>query len=38
MSAAAGRSSYVPDAALAGHVDPGARAVAIWLDAVARAL
>ncbi|MGI3167021.1 dihydroxyacetone kinase family protein [Pseudooceanicola sp. 200-1SW] len=32
-----GRSSYVGDRVL-GHVDPGAHAVALWLDAAARAL
>ena len=32
-----GRSSYVGDRVL-GHVDPGAEAVALWLDAAARAL
>lgn len=38
MAAAAGRSSYVPAERLAGHMDPGARAVALWLGAVAAAL
>ncbi|PJE32924.1 Dihydroxyacetone kinase [Pseudooceanicola marinus] len=32
-----GRSSYVGDRVL-GHVDPGAEAVALWLDAAARTL
>lgn len=32
-----GRSSYLGDRAL-GHVDPGAEAVVIWLDAVTRTL
>ena len=38
MTAAAGRSSYVPEAVLADVPDPGARAVALWLGAVAKAL
>ena len=35
MTAAAGRSSYVPSASLKGVPDPGARAVALWLSSVA---
>ncbi|KAL3151120.1 hypothetical protein ABBQ38_012986 [Trebouxia sp. C0009 RCD-2024] len=38
MRAGAGRSSYVPEAALHNTADPGASAVAIWLQAVAVAL
>ena len=38
MTAAADRASYVPDAHVKGDPDPGARAVAIWLAAVASAL
>ena len=38
MKAAAGRSSYVPDKALQDTADPGASAVAIWLQAAAKAL
>ena len=38
MAAAAGRSSYVPKAALRDVPDPGARAVALWLGAAAEAL
>ena len=38
MAAAVGRSSYVPEAALRGHADPGARVVALWLGAVAASL
>lgn len=34
MKPALGRSSYVGDRAL-GHVDPGAYAVTVWLDAIA---
>ena len=34
MAAAAGRSSYVPEAVLRDVPDPGARAVAIWLAAL----
>ena len=35
MKAGAGRSSYVPEEALRNTSDPGASAVAIWLQAVA---
>lgn len=38
MAAGAGRSSYIDAAAIAGHEDPGARAVAIYLGAVRQAL
>lgn len=38
MRASAGRSSYVPHEVLASVPDPGARAVAIWVGAVAHAL
>ncbi|KAL4434444.1 hypothetical protein ABPG75_000885 [Micractinium tetrahymenae] len=38
MTAAAGRASYVPAEQQEGTPDPGARAVAIWLRAVANAL
>ena len=38
MKASAGRSSYVPDIALQDTADPGASAVAIWLQAAAQAL
>jgi len=34
MTAQAGRSSYVPEAALRDNPDPGAQAVACWLLAV----
>jgi dihydroxyacetone kinase len=37
MADAAGRSSYVPEAVLRDVPDPGARAVALWLGAVAKA-
>ncbi|EGD78840.1 dihydroxyacetone kinase [Salpingoeca rosetta] len=32
MNATCGRSSYVPDHLLRGHPDPGARAVAMWVQ------
>ncbi len=35
MAAAAGRSSYVPEALLRDVPDPGARAVAVWMGALA---
>ena len=35
MKAGAGRSSYVPEEALRNTADPGASAVAFWLQAVA---
>lgn len=35
MAAAAGRSSYVPEAVLKDVPDPGACAVAIWMGALA---
>ncbi|KAK9824231.1 hypothetical protein WJX72_008791 [[Myrmecia] bisecta] len=38
MAASAGRSSYVPMAALADTADPGAQAVACWLRAIATSL
>ncbi len=38
MSAAAGRASYVSEESLANNSDPGAMAVAIWLEAVSEAL
>ena len=38
MAAGAGRSSYVPEAALAEHPDPGAVAVATWMEAVSQAV
>ena len=38
MAAAAGRSSYVPQTVLADNADPGAVAVAIWIEAVATVL
>ena len=38
MVAGAGRASYVPDETLKDVPDPGAKAVAIWLGAVAGAL
>ena len=38
MAAAAGRSTYVPEAVLKDVPDPGARAVALWLGAAAKAL
>ncbi len=38
MAALAGRSSYVPEEVLRSAADPGARAVAVWLGAVAAAL
>jgi dihydroxyacetone kinase len=38
MTALAGRASYVPAGALAGHADPGAVAVSVWLQAVADTL
>lgn len=38
MKAGAGRSSYVPEEALHNTADPGASAVAIWLQAVAESL
>jgi dihydroxyacetone kinase len=38
MAALAGRSSYVPEEILRASADPGARAVALWLGAVAAAL
>lgn len=38
MLAAAGRASYVPAEQQEGCPDPGARAVAVWLRAVASAL
>ena len=36
MSAVAGRASYVPDSQVQGTPDPGAMAVALVLQAVAR--
>ncbi|EFJ46445.1 hypothetical protein VOLCADRAFT_62675 [Volvox carteri f. nagariensis] len=38
MAATAGRASYVPAEVLAEVADPGARAVAVWLGAVAESL
>ena len=38
MRAGAGRSSYVPEEALRDTADPGACAVAFWLQAVADVL
>lgn len=38
MKAGAGRSSYVPEEALQDTADPGACAVAFWLQAVAESL
>jgi len=38
MRAGAGRASYVPDEVLKNVPDPGAKAVAMWLQAVARSL
>ena len=38
MAAAAGRSSYVPEAVLRDVPDPGARAVAIWMAALSGVL
>lgn len=38
MSAAAGRASYVSEESLADNPDPGAMAVAIWLEAVSEEL
>ena len=38
MKAGAGRSSYVPEEALRNTADPGASAVAFWLQAVADSL
>ena len=38
MSAAAGRASYVSEESLANISDPGAMAVAFWLEAVSEAL
>jgi hypothetical protein len=38
MEAAAGRSSYVDPTALDGFEDPGARAIAIWLEALTTVL
>lgn len=38
MSAAAGRSSYVPQQTLKDTADPGAYAVGIWLTAVSKAM
>lgn len=38
MEARAGRSSYVPADRIQGCEDPGAAAVAVWMDAVAGAL
>ena len=38
LTAAAGRSSYVPTQSLAGVMDPGALAVAVWIGAAADAL
>ena len=38
MKASAGRSSHVPDKALQDTADPGASAVAIWLQAAAQAV
>jgi dihydroxyacetone kinase len=38
MAALAGRSSYVPEEVLRSNADPGAKAVSIWLGAVAAAL
>ena len=35
MKARKGRSSYVPEDVLASVPDPGAQAVAIWLQAIA---
>lgn len=37
MTAGAGRSSYVPETELAGIPDPGAVAVAIWMQAASEA-
>ena len=38
MQAGAGRASYVPDDVLRGTPDPGAKAVALWLGAVAKSV
>lgn len=38
MKASAGRASYVPAEVMASVPDPGATAVTVWLQAVARAL
>ena len=38
MKAAAGRSSYIPEEALKDTADPGASAVGLWLQAVAKSL
>ena len=38
MEARAGRASYIDQAEILGHEDPGARAVALWFEAIASSL